>query len=121
MATEALKKRAEEALSKRSAYGIDLDVSEYMPKHANLNSRHLEILEDELSSSIESVGLNVDEKNTLGSYIQIDQTAVYSQSRRRGLTILNLKEALKRLDFLRNFYWRLIPVDLDKFTALAAL
>ncbi len=120
MMTEALKKRAKEALSKKSAYGIDLDVSEYVPKRANLDSRRLEVLGDELSS-MESVGLNVDEKNVLGSYIQIDQTAIYSQSRRSGLTVLNLTEAFKQLDFLRDFYWRLIPVDLDKFTALAAL
>lgn len=121
MLSEALKRKAEEALSKKSAYGIDLDVSEYTPKHVNLNGRCFEALNDELGSSMESVGLGVDEKNASGSYIQIDQTAVYSQSRRSGLTILNLKEALKQLDFLRDFYWRLIPVDLDKFTALAAL
>ncbi|MEM2848683.1 MAG: SufD family Fe-S cluster assembly protein [Candidatus Bathyarchaeia archaeon] len=121
MPSETLKRRAEEALTKKSVYGIDLDVSEYAPKHANLKGGCFEALDDELGSSMESVGLSVDENNVLGSYIQIDQTAVYSQSRRSGLTILNLKEAVKQLDFLRDFYWRLIPVDLDKFTALATL
>lgn len=121
MLSETLKRRAEEALTKKSVYGIDLDVSEYAPKHANLKGGFFEALDDELSSSMESVGLSVDENNVLGSYIQIDQTVVYSQSRRSGLTILNLKEAVKQLDFLRDFYWRLIPVDLDKFTALATL
>jgi len=121
MLTEELKKKAEVALSKKSAYGIDLDVSEYIPRHVNLSGKSLKVLNDELGSSMESVGLNLDEKNILGSYVQIDQTAVYSQSLESGLTVLNLKEALKQLDFLRDFYWRIIPVDLDKFTALAAL
>jgi Fe-S cluster assembly scaffold protein SufB len=121
MLTGELRKKAEVALSKKAAYGIDLDVSEYVPKHVNLSSNDLEALNDELGSSMESVGLSVDEKNIPGSYVQIDQTAVYSQSLGSGLTILNLREALNQLDFLRGFYWRLIPVDVDKFTALAAL
>ena len=121
MLTGELRKKAEVALSKKAAYGIDLDVSEYVPKYVNLSGKDLEALNDELGSSMESVGLSVDEKNIPGSYVQIDQTAVYSQSLGSGLTILNLREALNQLDFLRDFYWRLIPVDVDKFTALAAL
>ncbi len=121
MLTGELRKKAEVALSKKAAYGIDLDVSEYVPKYMNLSGKDLEALNDELGSSMESVGLSVDEKNIPGSYVQIDQTAVYSQSLGSGLTILNLREALNQLDFLRDFYWRLIPVDVDKFTALAAL
>ncbi|MEM3105059.1 MAG: SufD family Fe-S cluster assembly protein, partial [Candidatus Bathyarchaeia archaeon] len=93
----------------------------FEPKHVDLNVESLDSLDEELSSSMESVGLSLSEKSTLGGYIQVDQTSVYSLSRKSGLTILNLREALKQFDFLREFYWRLIPVDLDKFTALAAL
>ncbi|MEM1570460.1 MAG: SufD family Fe-S cluster assembly protein [Candidatus Bathyarchaeia archaeon] len=121
MLSEALKKKAEMALTKKPVYGLDLDVSEFEPKHVDLNVESLDSLDEELSSSMESVGLSLSEKSTLGGYIQVDQTSVYSLSRKSGLTILNLREALKQFDFLREFYWRLIPVDLDKFTALAAL
>lgn len=121
MLSDVLKKKAEEALVKKPAYGLDLDVSEFTPKRVDLKVESLDSLDDTISSSMESVGLSLSGRNTLGSYIQIDQTAVYSQSRRSGLTVLNLRDALKQFDFLRDFYWKLIPVDLDKFTALAAL
>ncbi|MEM1558462.1 MAG: hypothetical protein QXG12_07705, partial [Thermoproteota archaeon] len=84
MLSEALKKKAEMALTKKPVYGLDLDVSEFEPKHVDLNVESLDSLDEELSSSMESVGLSLSEKSTLGGYIQVDQTSIYSLSRKSG-------------------------------------
>lgn len=116
-----LKRKAEKALSKPPGYGLDLDISEFIPEYTGLRAESLRDLSKPLRSAVESIGLDTSEKEVLGSYLQIDQSVAYSRSYGEGVKVLSLREALKSLDWLKDFYWKAVSVDLDKFTAAAAL
>ena len=119
--TDELKRRAEKALDKPPRYGLDLEISEFTPDYTGLEAESLRDLSERLRNIVKSIGLDTGEKSVLGSYLQVDQRVAYSRSHEEGVKVLSLKEALKSLDWLKSLYWKAVPVDLDKFTAVAAL
>lgn len=110
-----LKARALKALGKPSPYGVDVDLSRFKP---GLGSGNLNLSEER--GILESVGIDVEEKGRAGSYYQIDNIAAYYSSRVKGLKIMPLTEALREKEALA-YYWKAVPVDLDKYTATAFL
>ena len=118
---DELKRRAEKALDKPPRYGLDLEISEFTPDYTGLEAESLRDLSERLRNIVKSIGLDTGEKSVLGSYLQVDQRVAYSRSHEEGVKVLSLKEALKSLDWLKSLYWKAVPVDLDKFTAVAAL
>jgi Fe-S cluster assembly scaffold protein SufB len=112
---DALRRRALSALSKPSPYGLDIDTSRFT---AGLGSGRLD-LEDYIDA-MESVGVDPKERDRSGSYYQVDNIAAYYSSRYKGLVVKPISEALEDEDML-DYYWRAVPVDLDKYTATAFL
>ncbi|MCS7113667.1 MAG: SufD family Fe-S cluster assembly protein, partial [Nitrososphaerota archaeon] len=112
---ESLRRRALQALSKPSAYGLDIDLSRFT---AGLGSGVADI--EEYTDVMESVGVDPRERERSGSYYQVDNTAVYFSSRYKGLVVKPISEALEDEGVL-DYYWRAVPVDLDKYTATAFL
>jgi len=113
-ARRMLKPRAEKALAKTAQYGLDIDLSEFRIEAG---------LGEGVEGServLESVGIDPRERNRSGSYYQVDNRTVYASARQRGLTVKPLSEALKDSENL-NYYWRALPVDTDKYTAIAFL
>ncbi|HQG31056.1 MAG TPA: SufD family Fe-S cluster assembly protein, partial [Deltaproteobacteria bacterium] len=112
-------KKAKEAREKKAAYGPDIDLKDYCTEgecHEPL--ANLEQLPEEEKSTMLKAGVDSSEEGRSGSYIQRDTTAIYASSIMDGLEVLPIKEALK-LDWVREYYWKLVPVDQDKFTSLA--
>jgi hypothetical protein len=68
-------------------------------------------------------GVGIDSKETgkAASYVQLDHSVVYRNKLYQGIDLLTLEEALQDEDFAENYYWRLIDVGQDKFTASAKL
>lgn len=109
-----LKPKAEEALVKPAPYGLDLDLSGF--KLETGFGTGVEGSEDIL----ESVGIDLRERNRSGSYYQVDNRAIYASARQSGLTVEPLSEALKHPENL-DYYWKAVSVDTDKYTAAAFL
>jgi len=63
-------------------------------------------------------GVDATEQDRSGSYVQKDISAVYATSLMDGLEVLPIKEALK-IGWINEYYWKLVPVDQDKFTSRA--
>lgn len=112
---EDLRRRALSALSKPSAYGLDIDLSRFT---ASLGSDTMDI--ESYTDTMLSVGVDPEERGRGGSYYQIDNTAAYFSSRYKGLIVKPISEALEDESILE-YYWRAVPVDLDKYTATAFL
>jgi len=111
--------KAKEAKEKKAAYGPDIDLKDYCTEgecHEPLEN--LEQLPEEEKSTMLKAGVDSSEEGRSGSYVQRDTTAIYASSVMDGLEVLPIKEALK-LDWVREYYWKLVPVDQDKFTSLA--
>ena len=113
-ARRLLKPKAEKALAKPAPHGLDLNLSGF--KLGTGFGTGVEGSE----KILESVGIDLNERNRSGSYYQVDNKAVYSSTRQKGLTVKPLSQALKNPENL-DYYWKALPVDTDKYTAAAFL
>ncbi|HOD34669.1 MAG TPA: SufD family Fe-S cluster assembly protein [Syntrophales bacterium] len=114
--------RALKAREKKAALGPDVDLSTFTAepvKHAVLNS--LNELSDEDRRQMIKAGIDAGEAERSGSYIQMDTAAVFSRSKQEGLEVIPIKRALKECNWINDYYWKLVSVDADKYTAKAQL
>jgi Fe-S cluster assembly scaffold protein SufB len=112
-------------------YGMDFDFTEYIPnipqeRKALKSLSDLGAVEREYA---ESVGINVEERERTGSHIQQDTTITYMGLSKwakeyllskypRGLEVEAPEVAILKYPWLENFVHKLVPIDLDKYTAL---
>ena len=112
-------RKAIEAKEKKAAYGEDIDLESYCITgecHEPLDT--LEQLPEEDKAIMLKAGVDATEQDRSGSYVQKDISAVYATSLMDGLEVLPIKEALK-IGWINEYYWKLVPVDQDKFTSRA--
>jgi Fe-S cluster assembly scaffold protein SufB len=72
-----------------------------------------------IARTAESVGLEGAEKKRSGSFFQLDESAVFAKvvnDFRGQIEIMDTKDALGKYDWLRDYYWKLVDRDKDKYT-----
>jgi Fe-S cluster assembly scaffold protein SufB len=114
--------RALKAKEKRAALGPDVDLSTFMSepvKHAALKS--LSQLSEEDRQQMIKAGIDAQEAGRSGSYVQMDTAVIFSRSQQEGLEVIPIKRALKECEWVHDYYWKLVSVDADKYTAKAQL
>lgn len=117
-----LDERALQAREKEGAHGPDIDLDAYESeavRHDYVND--LAALSDSEKERIILAGVDADEKGRSGTYIQKDTTVVHARSKHEGLEIIPIKKALEECDWVKDYYWKLVSVDTDKYTARAQL
>jgi Fe-S cluster assembly scaffold protein SufB len=120
---EELRERAQKAVEKKAAIGPDINLQEFDPApvpHAYLADEELCELPQEEQKRLIMAGLDVTQKGRGGTFFQKDTSVIHCHSRQEGIEVLPIQEALKK-DWIREYYWKLVPVDADKYTAAAAL
>jgi uncharacterized protein len=65
-------------------------------------------------------GVDVEERQRSGTYLQIDHSKVHCKSMQPGVEVLSIQEALKKYDGLPEYYWKAVDRDKDDFTRAAA-
>ncbi len=114
-----LEDRIDLAKDKKAAFGPDIPLDDYcMDGECHLPIEKLIDLSAEDKDTMLTAGVDASEVERSGSYVQKDTSVVYAQSMMDGLEVLPIKEALK-LDWIKEYYWKLVPADQDKYTALA--
>ncbi|MEO3993088.1 MAG: SufD family Fe-S cluster assembly protein [Desulfurococcaceae archaeon TW002] len=108
------------ALSKPSPYGPDVDLSRFNIGPAE--KEHVEEREINRISSRLGFGGGLLRK---ADYLQVNES-VLSRSMReklaeRGAVVLPTSEALKKLDWVKEYSWKLVKPDTDKYTAAVSL
>ena len=120
---EELRERAQKAVDKKAAIGTDINLQEFDPApvpHAYMADEELcEISPDEQKRLI-MAGLDVTQKDRGGTFFQKDTSVIHCHSRQEGIEVLPVQEALKK-DWIGEYYWKLVSVDTDKYTAAAEL
>jgi len=117
--------KAEKARGKVASLGADLDLSQYS-REAEEWGRvpHLSQLPDDTRKSAPLAGIKDDEGFRCGTYFQLDHSVIF-ESVRRGfegkVEIMSTKEALEKYDWVRDYWWRAVAVDTDKYTAHAEI
>ncbi|MDK2988381.1 MAG: uncharacterized protein PWQ47_1519 [Methanothermococcus sp.] len=98
--------------------GEDIDLSEYRIEDETISISSLAELDEEYKQALYNVGVDVEEKATSGSYLQINNEAVYSKMSSK-VEIMPISEALKKYD-LDEYYWNAVKIS-DKYTARTEL
>jgi len=106
-----------QAVTKRSAYGNDIDLSDFV----TIPKGGADLDEDVKRRSLE-VGVDLEGKKG-GTYFQVDHSVLLSQlaSRIKGVEMMPTDEALNKYEWLRGYYWKALSVSQDKYTAIAEL
>jgi hypothetical protein len=111
--------KALQTITKKATYGNDIDLTDFVGGGICPDG----ICEDVRTKSLE-VGVDVAEtKGKGGTYFQIDHSVLMSQlaSKIKGLELMSTDIALDRYEWLRDYYWKAISVEQDKYTAIAEL
>ncbi len=98
--SDDLVRRAKDALRKRARYGPDLDLSSFK-------------LEGGEGEAFPSLSI----ENPAAKYYQVDLKSYYEKIS-PGIEVMDVEEAYSEY---KDLFWRLIPPDLDKYTAIALL
>lgn len=64
-------------------------------------------------------GVDVEERERAGTYLQIDHGRVHCKSLQKGVEILDIKDALAKYDGLPGYFWTQVARDKDEFTRSA--
>lgn len=114
---ERFKLRATQALTKRSPFGNDIELSGFMDRAIPRNS-----IPEGVGNKALEVGIELEDKKG-GLYFQLDHSVLLSQitSKIKGLEMLPIDDALAKYDWLKSYYWKALSVDQDKYTATAEL
>lgn len=117
-----LAKLAREAKDKPAKLGPDIDIQEFessTPGQEVLSN--LTELPEEVQKSAETVGISPQERERSGSFFQYDQSVILACAHKETpeVEVCSTSEALKKYDWLRDYWWKVVPVDMDKYTAFA--
>lgn len=116
--------RAQKAIDKQATFGPDIDLSYYKNYIERSRIDSLDSLSEQLKESAIMTGIDIREEARAGSYFQIDHSVVYESMNKAyegQLEIMSTSDALKRYDWIEDYFWKLVPVDQDKYTAQVAL
>ncbi len=119
-----LKEKAEKARGKKAAIGPDIDLDEFddapVP-HAYLADEDMCALPESDQKRLIMAGMDVTQKDRGGTYFQKDTEVVHCHSQQEGIEVIPIKKALEKHDWVEEYYWKLVAVDADKYTAAAEL
>ncbi len=119
-----IRERAQRAKEKKALFGPDIDLSMYTQHIERGKIESLENLSVQAREAAILTGISLKEEYRAGSYMQIDQSVVYESLNKAyegQLEIMSTTDALKKYDWLEDYFWKSVPVDQDKYTAHAAL
>jgi Fe-S cluster assembly scaffold protein SufB len=110
--------RAQRAKAKKALLGEDVDIEQYTTKtgeHQTISS--LGEIAEEYKQDLLDAGIEPSEKDRSGSFLQRDRSVIFSKIKYPGLELMSTTDALRKYDWLKDYLWKLIPVDMDKYTA----
>jgi Fe-S cluster assembly scaffold protein SufB len=119
-----LKEKAEKARDKKATLGPDIDLDEFddapVP-HAYLADEDMCSLPESDQKRLIMAGMDVTQKERGGTYFQKDTEVIHCHSQQEGIEVIPIKKALEKYNWVEEYYWKLVAVDADKYTAAAEL
>lgn len=117
---------AKAAVDKPATFGPDLDLAQFDAAKDATSVDSLESLDKQIKETAFASGFDASEQGRSGSYMQIDRSPIYERVEKMfddKLEIMSTEEALVRYPEMmyRDYYWRAVAPDKDKYTAQVAL
>jgi hypothetical protein len=121
---DELKKKVISAQNKPARLGPDVDIKEFRqdaPELAPVTSTAQ--LPKDVAEKAKIVGINPDEDKRSGTFFQHDHSVILTCQKPNieGIEIMSTPQAIKKYDWVKNYYWQAVKVDMDKYTAQAEL
>jgi hypothetical protein len=119
---EEKKALAKEAKDKLATYGTDINLEAFSPEtgehpyQENLSTFPLSDQEQMLKA-----GVDIAAKNRSGTFVQKDLSVVHCSVSQEGMEIMDIDQAREKYDWLNDYWWKAMPVNMDKYTARAEL
>lgn len=114
--------KAKEAIHKKATFGPDIDLDSFTAeseKHPYVDDLS-KIPEDDRVRLLQS-GIEASENERSGTFFQKDTSIIHADSHHPGLEVIPIKKALRECDWIQDYYFKLVSVDADKYTARSAL
>ena len=110
-----------EALSKKGAYGADIDLDRY--EEGDKDPEQIDDLESsDYKEYMEKVGVVSDEMNRSGTLMFIDNGLSHCHTtEQEGMEMMSTQAALKKYDWLKDYMWKAVDPTKDKYTAKSFL
>lgn len=117
-----LNDKADRAKDKKAMLGPDIDLGTFTDEPvAHPYMEDLSKLAEEDKQKILQAGVDVSGIGRSGTYLQMDTAVLHAHSKHEGLDVIPIKQALKECEWIKDYYWKLVSVDADKYTARAQL
>jgi len=99
----------------------DVDLNSYVSESAELPyQKDPTRLPSEAKNRMGEVGVMVsDTKSRAGTFIQVDHSVVHSTAEQDGVEVLGTNMALEAHPWLKDYWWKLVNPEADKFTQYA--
>ena len=121
---EELRQKALRVREKKAALGADVDLEEFdkapVP-HQYLAEEDLCTLPEEEQQRLLMSGLDLTLKERGGTYFQKDTSVIHCGAKQQDVEVMPIRRALEEHEWLEEYYWKLVSVDTDKYTAAAEL
>ena len=121
---EELKERAGKAADKKAALGPDINLKEFDDSfvvHSYMADEDLCALPQVEQKRLIMAGLDVSQKERAGTFFQKDTSVIHCHSAQDGIEVIPIRKALEHQPWIRDYYWKLVSVDADKYTAAVEL
>jgi Fe-S cluster assembly scaffold protein SufB len=117
-----LKQAAEKSRDKKAAIGQDLDLKQFQRQAQDWSyDEEYKSFDAPEKEHLLRAGIELTDEDHAGTFFQADRSIMHCKTSQPGLEILPIKEALQKYDGLKEYYWKLVAVDADKYTAAAEL
>lgn len=119
---EVKKALAKKAKEKLATFGTDIDLEAFSPE----TGMHPYLEDPSAFSRVDQeqmlkAGVDIKEKNRSGTFIQKDHSVVHCSTSQEGMEIMDIDKAREKYEWLHDYWWRAVPVNMDKYTARAEL
>ncbi|MGB9939969.1 SufB/SufD family protein [Methanosarcina sp.] len=113
-----LKKRAESAAEKKAAFGEDIELEKFEEgSRVSKPIEDLRTLDEESKRTLLQVGVVPSEEGRSGSLLVLDNTVSHSSLKDKNVELMSTRKALEKYEWLKEYSWKLVAVDTDKYTA----
>jgi len=117
-----IKQAAEKSRDKKAAIGQDLDLKEFKRQAQDWSyDENYKSFDAQEKEHLLRAGIELTDQEHAGTFFQADRSIMHCKTSQPGLEILPIKEALQKYDGLKEYYWQLVSVEADKYTAAAEL
>jgi len=121
---DQLKAKALSAVDKKAAIGPDINLNDFdrsLVSHEYMADESLCAVSTVEKARLLLSGIDVTEQNRSGTYYQKDTSVVHCDYQQGDIEVIPIQQALQKYDWIEEYYWKLVSVDADKYTASTEL